>query len=104
MAKKTMKMKLAKAAPKRNMPEYPMYTYAIRDDKAGRFGPPFTKATEGEATRDFQMLARDEKSTVSQFPGDYDLYQVAEYNDVTGKITPLETIRIVMKGINATGK
>ena len=44
--------------------------YSVRDSKAETFHPPFYKRTHGEAERDFQALAHDEKSQVSKFPGD----------------------------------
>lgn len=57
--------------------------YSIRDAKGENFNPPFLKKTHGEAERDFTSLARDEKSNVAQYPEDYDLYYLGEYNDST---------------------
>lgn len=73
--------------------------YSIRDSKAEAFNPPFYKNTHGEAERDFTTLVRDEKSQVHQYPEDYDLYYVGSWDQITGKIEPLDTPQHIVKAV-----
>lgn len=75
--------------------------YSIRDQKGETFSPPFFKHMHGEAERDFVQLVRDPKSTISQFPEDFDLYHIGTYNTKTGVACPLDTPQHMMKAINA---
>lgn len=76
-----------------------MRAYSIRDAKAKVFGPPFYKSTHGEAERALVMLLKDEKSMINQFPEDYDLYHVGEYDDQTGVFAPLDTPTHIVKAV-----
>jgi len=73
--------------------------YSIRDAKAGIFHNPWMKNTHGEAERDFTELTKDEKSMVSKYPEDFDLYFLGSYDNVTGKLEPLDTPQHVSKAI-----
>lgn len=74
--------------------------YSIRDSKAGVFNQPWFAKTHGEAERNFIQLSRDEKSMVSQFPEDYDLYFLGSYDDQSGKIEPLSAPEHVAKAVS----
>lgn len=78
--------------------------YSIRDSKGEFYSQPFVKNTHGEAERDFQSLANDEKSQVAQYPEDFDLYFLGEYDNITGKITPQDSPQHVQKAVNALRK
>jgi len=73
--------------------------YSVRDSKAETFHPPFYKRTHGEAERDFQALAHDEKSQVSKFPEDFDLYWVGSYDELSGKVNGLDSPQHIVKAI-----
>lgn len=73
--------------------------YSIRDAKAEVFNPPFFKKTHGEAERDFTTLVNDEKSTVFNYPEDFDLYYLGVYNDSTGRLAPIDTAQHLVKAI-----
>lgn len=73
--------------------------YSIRDSKAEVFNLPFYKKTPGEAQRDFETLVNDGKSTVNQYPSDFDLYEIGHYDDNTGKVVPHDTPTHVVKAI-----
>lgn len=73
--------------------------YSIRDSKADIYHIPFFKNTHGEAERDFSQIANDEKSTISKYPEDFDLYYVGEYDTSTGKIIPLDTPLHIQKAV-----
>lgn len=74
--------------------------YSIRDSKGEVFNFPFYKKTHGEAERDFRSLVNDEKSTVWQYPEDYDLYFIGTYDDETGKIEALPTPQHIVKAVS----
>lgn len=64
--------------------------FAVRDLKAEYFNRPMSMRTVGEALRAFQDECRSPDSALSAHPEDYVLYQVGEYDQVTGKIVPME--------------
>lgn len=73
--------------------------YSIRDSKAEAYNPPFFKHSHGEAERDFATLANDEKSMVAQYPEDFDLYFLGEYDNISGKISVLDTPQHMIKAV-----
>lgn len=73
--------------------------YSIRDSKSEIFNLPFYKHTHGEAERDFSQISNDPKSSIYQYPEDYDLYFVGEYDDNSGKITPLDSPQHIVKAV-----
>lgn len=81
-----------------------MKMFSIRDAKAECFNQPFFSKTHGEAERNFIQLAKDQKSFVSQFPDDYDLYFVGTYDDQTGTLRPLDTPQHVAKAVNVLSR
>lgn len=76
--------------------------FSIRDSKAQIFNQPWFARTHGEAERNFEQLVRDEKSTIYQYPEDYDLYHIGEYDDETGLVTSLDTPKHVAKAVHLT--
>jgi len=74
--------------------------FTIKDSKAEIYMQPFFQKTIGEAERSFTTLAQDQKSTVSMYPEDYDLYYLGEMDDQTGKIQSLDTPSHVVKACN----
>lgn len=73
--------------------------YSVRDAKAEIFNPPFFNKTHGEAERNFKQLSKDDKSMVGQYPEDYDLYYLGEYDDNTGKFQPEPTPKHIAKAV-----
>ena len=73
--------------------------FSIRDQKSEAFGTPFYQATHGEAERNFRTLVNDNKSTVSQYPDDFDLYYLGTFDDNTGKVQTLDTPQHVIKAV-----
>ena len=73
--------------------------YSIRDAKAEVFNPPFYKHTHGEAERDFKKLVNENNSFINQFPEDFDLYYIGQFDDNTGKFQPLDSPEHQIKAI-----
>lgn len=78
--------------------------YSIRDTKGEVFNTPFFQKTHGEAERNFRQLVSDEKSLVSKYPLDFNLYYIGEYDDQTGKIEPLTAPQHIMEAVAAKPK
>ena len=74
--------------------------FSIRDSKAGVFNTPFFQKSIGEAERSFDKLTKDSSSMVYQYPDDYDLYYIGEYDDQSGNIKPLDTPQHILKAVN----
>lgn len=73
--------------------------FSIRDSKGEIFHTPFFANTHGEAERNFTQLVRDEKSRLSQFPEDFDLYFLGVYDDQTGIFKSLDTPQHLIKAV-----
>lgn len=78
--------------------------YSIRDSKTEIFNQPFFKRTPGEAERDFNRLVNDKETHPGQFPTDFELYELGEYDDVSGKMTSFETPKHIVKGVQLVNK
>lgn len=71
--------------------------FSIRDTKGEFYSPPFYKHQTAEAIRDFTQAANDPQSTISKFPEDFDLFELGTYDNLTGKIDPLDTPHHIVK-------
>lgn len=78
--------------------------FSIRDSKGEVFNTPFFQKTHGEAERNFRSVVNDGKTTVSQYPDDFDLYYLGEYDDNKGTFTTLPTPQHVAKAVNMIAK
>lgn len=78
--------------------------FSIRDAKANAFIAPWYKPTHGEAERYFHQLANDEKSMIKQYPEDFDLYHVGEYDDQTGIYKSLDQPQHLVKATQLLGQ
>lgn len=74
--------------------------YSVRDAKGEFYERPFYKHMHGEAERDFTAAARDPKSTINQFPEDFDLYFIGTYDTKTGVVKSLDTPQHMLKAIS----
>lgn len=74
--------------------------FAIRDSKGEMYTPPFCKATFGLAEREFSELANNPQSQIGKHPEDFDLYQLGDYEDTTGKLQLLDSPQHLVKAVN----
>lgn len=63
--------------------------FSIFDEKAKVFSNPFYMGHNGQALRAFSDLVQDKQSSIAKHPGDYKLYLLGTFNDVSGKFTSL---------------
>lgn len=73
--------------------------FTIRDSKAEYFYPPAYNKTHGEAERTFRDLAQNQETQIGKHPEDFDLYFTGEFDDQTGKVTPLDSPQHIVKAI-----
>lgn len=78
--------------------------FAIRDSKAGMYNQPFHMNLVGEAERALHRLVNDDKSTISQYPEDFDLFEIGEFDDQSGLYQCLDTPRHILKAAQLVGK
>lgn len=63
--------------------------FAIHDAKAGFFQVPFLMTSVGQAIRAVTDLAADPSSMLARHPGDFSLYQIAEWDDASAMFSAL---------------
>lgn len=73
-----------------------LYACAIWDIKTAAYLPVFFVRAPGEAMRHFMDAVGDGKSPMSRHPEDYELYQLATFDDVDGTFTP--DVQALMSG------
>lgn len=61
--------------------------FAVYDSKAKFFDKPIYLRNSAEAIRAFETEANSGKSAISQYPADFTLFEVGEYDDETGLLT-----------------
>ena len=64
---------------------------AVFDKKTALFDQPFHVRHPGEAIREWDIVRKDEKTKFGKNPEDFDLYQIATYDDSTGEYTTAKT-------------
>lgn len=62
--------------------------YAIYDAKTNAFAQPFYQLTEGEARRTMSTLCQDPEHLFYKHPHDFELFQLAEFDNIEGVFKP----------------
>lgn len=71
-----------------------MFVIAVRDGAVQSFMQPSFCNHTGAAVRAFIDHCRDPQTDFHKHPEDYELYQVGEFDDQTGKFTDADPIRL----------
>lgn len=66
----------------------------LYDSKANTFTPPYFVPTVEAAKRDFGILVNDGKSLQSQFPADFDLFHVGEFDTSTAVFRTFDKVHL----------
>lgn len=64
--------------------------FSVKDARAGLFGPPLIGINIPMMTRRIIDVMRESQHPWSLHPGDYVLFQLGEFDDLTGAITLLD--------------
>lgn len=59
----------------------------VFDKKTALYDKPFVIRHVGDAIRDWDTLRKDQNTRFGKNPEDFDLFQIADYDDLTGEIT-----------------
>lgn len=73
---------------------------AIRDQQLDAYGQPIFAASIGHAIRSFGDAINSPESNMHKHAGDYNLYELAEYDDNTGRFENLELPKQIAIGKN----
>lgn len=72
---------------------------AVKDIKIGLFDPPIMVRHNGEAIREWDILLTKKDTKFGQNPSDFELYQIAEFDEETGNITTLSPHTHLASGV-----
>ena len=61
--------------------------FTVYDSKVESFQSPFSATHKGYALRDFERVANDPKTAIGEYPADYTLFEIGEFDTATGKLT-----------------
>jgi len=67
-----------------------MNLYAIKDNKVGIFHHPRVYVNNMEASRMLHTAVNDPQIQLSLYPEDFDLYEIGEMDEKTGKLSQSE--------------
>lgn len=68
------------------------HVFTVLDNRSHIHSPPFLTRHTGEAVRSFTELVNDERSSVSKYPADFQLIQIATFNDELGVFQNIEPV------------
>ena len=66
-----------------------LYAFAVFDAAAGLYGVPMFLNSKGVAVRTFMDECNNPQSSINKHAADYTLFQIGEYDDNTGELTPI---------------
>jgi len=72
---------------------------SVHDSKVGSYHRPFFQRSIGEAMRSWESIVNDPQTEFAKFPGDFTLFQVGEYDESTGILTPLSPLKSLGTGL-----
>ena len=74
---------------------------SVMDKQVGAFLPVFFARAKGEAMRNFMSAVSDPSTPFYKNPGDYDLYVLAEFDDINGRFVSDDSMPFrVMSGLD----
>lgn len=65
-----------------------MKIFTVYDCKAKTYLNPFVQRTSAEAIRGFESAANDTQSSISQYPEDFTLMEIGEWDETNATIIP----------------
>lgn len=74
---------------------------SVFDTKAQLWSTPFYAHSAVTASRDFAAAAKG-SGGIAQFPSDYELWSIGEWQEETGRIVPFEAFNYIARGDDFT--
>lgn len=81
-----------------------MLIIALLDKKIGEYSKPILVHSKGEALRSLQSEVENPQSVIGTHPEDFDLYHVANFNQVTGHVDALDSPAFMTKALDLRSK
>lgn len=78
--------------------------YAVYDSVSETYSPMNLHYTRGEAIRSFEMAVQSPESMISKHPSQYTLFELGEYDLVSGEITVYDSQVSVINGAHCEGQ
>lgn len=70
-----------------------LYMFSIYDSKSDTFQTPFFAQSNGTGVRMFHKLANDSDTIVGQYPSDFTLFEIGQFDDTNGTVMPYEAAK-----------
>lgn len=64
--------------------------FSVYDCKVQAYMPPFYCRTTGEALRTWESSCNDGQSMMYKHPGDYTLFEIGSFDELSGNLVPLK--------------
>jgi len=80
------------------------HIFTIHDSAASAYLPPFILHQEGIAIRTFTDCVNDPNHQFSKHPKDYTIFNIGEFDDSNGVITPLQIKKPLGNGLDFVSK
>lgn len=74
--------------------------YTVYDSKAEFYSKPFYARSNGEALRQFQAAANDPQNNIGLYPEDYALFEMGEFDELSGEINLQDAYRSLGRAID----
>lgn len=81
-----------------------MKLYTAYDSKVKAFLRPFWQRNTGEAMRTWESMCNDETQMPCRHPEDFTLFELASFDELTGKISALETPHSIATALSVRKK
>lgn len=81
-----------------------LLAFSVFDTKTDAFARPFFCKSIGEAMRSWESISNDPQSEICKFPADFTLFQVGEFDETTGKLTPLDAAKNLGTALQAKAR
>lgn len=69
--------------------------FTVYDKQVDAHGVLFTAVSEGHAVRSVNAMRKNPQNPWNDSPADYELYEVGEFNDSTGQVEAVGSLRKV---------
>lgn len=66
-----------------------LLAFAVHDAASGLYGTPMFLISKGLALRSFSDECNNPQSIINKHAGDYTLFQIGEYDEESGVMTPI---------------
>lgn len=78
--------------------------FAVYDSKALCYGVPFFSPQVGSAVRSFSDACKDVNTSLNKHPGDYQLYEIGEFDDNSCVLSGLVPIKLLGSALDFVDK